>query len=376
MPSPDVTPYFDLRINDKDPQDIFDVAVDDLKQVLPEWVPRETNTEVMLLEAIGMQVAENIFAINRLPDGIVEVLLQLFGIVRSNGVPPVASVTFHMINNVGYTIPAGTALRLELPGDVEPIIFTTDMDLTIPALSTTGTVTATGNRYTTDANGVVAATVLEMLDSIIAVDFADLAADITSGVDPEDDASYFDRAMVRLSRLNDTLVLPRHFAARALEQPYVGRAIAIDNWDGTGATPGTVAGHITVAVYGPNRFNTTGEKNALLAILDAESLAQLGVHVVDPNLNTQNVTVSVQGLAGYDTATIVSNLTADLQSYLSPMTWAGGSVIRQTEIITLINNSEGVDYIISLTTPGSDVTMTGNAPLPVAGTINITVTEA
>lgn len=376
MSSPDVTQFFDLRVNDKDPQDVFNVAIDSLKQVLPDWVPRETNTEVLLLESMATQIAELIFAINRLPDGVVEVLLQLFGIVRSNGVAPTASVTFHMINTAGYTIAAGTTLRLNLPGDVEPIIFTTDVELIITAGNSTGVVSATGDRFTTDANGVASATVLDLIDSILAVDFVDLAADITSGVDPEDDTTYFNRAMTRLTRLNDTLVLPRHFSARALEQSYIGRAIAIDNWDGTGATPGTVAGHITVAVYGPNRSSTSGEKSTLLAILEDESLAQLAVHVVDPDINSVNVTVQVLGLPGYDTATIVAALTADLSSYLSPMTWNGGGTIYYTEIVTLISNATGVDRIITLTTPNANVVMTGNAPLPNVGTLTITVTEA
>lgn len=376
MPSPDTTPYFDLRINDLDPQDIFDNAIASLQQVLPEWKPRETNTEVMLLEALGMQVAESIFAINRLPDGVVEVLLQLFGIVRSDGAPPTVSLDFHMINTAGYTIPAGTVCRLNLPGDLDPIIFTTDMDLTIAPGSSDGVVSATGDRFTTDANGVAANTVVELIDSILAVDFVDTDNVVGSGAESETDANFFGRAMTRLSRLNDTLVLPRHFSARALEESYVVRALAIDNWDGTGATPGTVAGHITVAVYGDGRFNTSGEKTALLAILEAEALAQLAVHVVDPNINTVAVTVQVQGLVGYDTATIVANVTAALQSYLSPATWQWGGVVRFTELVTLINNAVGVDYIITMTTPTTDITMTGNAPLASAGAINVTVVEA
>lgn len=376
MPSPDTTQFYDLRINDKDPQDVFDVAVDQMKQVLPEWVPRETNTEVILLEALALQAAELIFVVNRLPDGIVEVLLKLFGLERSNGSPPVASLNFHMVNNAGYTIPAGTMTRLSLPGDVEPITFTTDTDLVVPPGDTIGTVTATGDRFTTEANGVAASTVLELLDSFIAIDYVDTSAVIGGGNDPETDETFFTRGTTRLSRLNDTLVVPSHFASAALEQAYVVRALAIDNWDGTGSTPGTVAGHITVAIYGDGRYNTTGEKNALLALLEAASLAQLAVHVVDPNLNTINVTTQVKGLPGYDTGTIVANLTDALQEYLSPATWDWGNTVRFTELVTLINNAEGVDYIITMTTPTTDTVMTGNAPLAVAGTLNITVVEA
>lgn len=376
MPSPDTTAYYDLRIMDLDPQDVFENAIDTLKQVLPEWVPRETNTEVFLMEALAQMVAEGIFSLNRLPDGIVEVLLRLFGITRSNGQAPIAQVEFHMTNTAGYTVPAGTSVRLELPGDVEPIIFTTDVDLTIASGDLAGVVNATGDRFTADANGVAAGTVMELLDSIIAVDYVVLDEPLSGGQEPEDDEAFFTRGMTRLSRLNDTLVLPRHFVAASLEQPYVVRALAIDNWDGTGATPGTVAGHITVAVYSDGRLNTLAEKNALLAILSTASLAQLQVHVVDPNINAIDVTVQVKGLAGYDTATIIDNVTAALQEYLSPATWAWGNTVRYTELVTLINNAEGVDYIITMTTPTTDTVMTGNAPLASADDIVVTVVEA
>jgi uncharacterized phage protein gp47/JayE len=376
MASPDTTQYYDLRIEDKDPQDVFDNAIADLKTKLPDWIPRETNIEVMLLEAMSLMVAENIFAINRLPDGVVEVLLRLFGIERSNGTPPLATFEFHMTNDAGYTIPAGTSLRLALPGDLEPIIFVTDTELTIAAGQTSGAVAATGDRFTTEANGVTIDTVVELLDSIIAVDYVDTASVITGGNDPEDDEAFFTRGMTRLSRLNDTLVLPRHFVSAALEQPNIKRAIAIDNWDGTVAAPGTVAGHITVAVYGPDRLNTSGEKSDLLAILEESSLSSLAVHVVDPNINQIDVTVQVQGLAGYDAGTIVANVTAALEEYLSPMTWAWGGTVRYTELVTLISNCEGVDYIITMTTPSANVTMTGNAPLASADDINVTVVEA
>lgn len=376
MPSPDTTVYFDLRLEDKEPQDVFDNAIASLQQVLPDWVPRETNTEVMLLEAMSLQVAELIFAINRLPDGVVEVLLRLFGLERGNGTAPTALLNFHMVNDAGYTIPAGTAARLELPGDLDPIIFTTNTDLTINTGDTSGTVYATGDRYTTDANGVPDNTVLEMLDSIISVDFVDTEGAVIGGWEPETDDAFFTRGTVRLSRLNDTLVLPRHFIAMALEQPYVSRALAIDNWDGTGATPGTVAGHITMAIYGYDRLNTSGEKSDLLALLEESSLAQLAIHVVDPNINAIDVTVQVQGHAGYDAQTVIDNVTTALRGYLSPMTWAWGNVVRFTELVTLINNAEGVDYIITMTTPTVDTTMTGNAPLASADDITVTVVEA
>lgn len=376
MANPDITPYIDLRIFDLDPVDVFENAKLALQTNLPEWVPRESNVEVVLLEALALPVAENIFAINRLPGAIVEVLLKLYGVVRSIGTPPTVNLRFTMIGNSGYTIPVGTTARLTLPGELEPVVFTTNTELNIAPGNYYGVVSATGDRYTSEANGVAAATLLELLDSILYVETVTTEADVAGGSDPETDEEYFARAIARFGRLSDALVLPEHFEIAALEQTYVKRAKAIDNWDGTGATPGTVAGHITVAVYGDGANLSAGQKSDLQTLLDSAALANLVVHIVDPTINTQAVTASVQALPGYDGATVDAAIGAALEAYLDPMQWGWGTTIRLFELTTVINNVEGVDYIISMTTPNANVALTGNAPLADAGTLTITVTEA
>jgi hypothetical protein len=37
-----------------------------------------------------------------------------------------------------------------------------------------------------------------------------------------------------------------------------------------------------------------------------------------------------------------------------------------------VSNVPGVDYVATLTNPSADVTLTGSAPLPVAGSISVT----
>lgn len=376
MPSPDITPYVDLSIYDKDPQDLYDDAVAELAISLPEWIPREGNIEVLLLESLAMEVAESVFTLNRLPAGIVEVLLRLFDIERDNGSAPVMTLQFTMIDTLGHTIPVGTQARLTLPGGLLPVVFTTDTELTITAGSDTGTVTATGDRFTDEANGITVGTDLELLDAIISVSLVEISALTTGGTNPETDDDYFTRAVARFSRLNDTLVLPDHFEAYALEDPRFHLAFAIDNWDSVSGTPGSDGGHITVAVYGNDAFNTSDEKNELEAAMEAIALANLDIHIIDPTIDTQDVTTTVQALPGFDAATVTASITTALEDYLDPMTWDWGGTVRRFELIALIDRVEGVDYVSTMTTPAADVTLTGNAPLVDAGTLNITVNEA
>lgn len=373
MASPDFRPYFDLTLMDKSRQDIYDAAATLLATNLAAWVPREGNTEVLLMEAMAAQVEESVFAINRVPNAIMETLLVLFGIERDVGTLPVATLKFNMAGTSGYTIPSGTQARLSLPGGLEDVVFTTNVDLVIAPGNLFGTVSATGHRYTMDANSVSVGTYLDLLDSLIYVESVQLDAITTNGANPESDTDYFARAVARFGRLTDTLVLPVHFTNATLEDPTFVRAFAIDNWAGGGGTPGTEGGHITVAVYGNGANNTGGEKTALEARLEAAAAANLDIHVIDPTITSVAVTATVKAKAGYDTAAVQTAVQDALTAYLDPMKWDWGTTVRRFELVSLMDQVVGVEHVVSITVPASDVTLTGNAPLADAGALTITV---
>lgn len=376
MVSPDATQYVNQTLIDKNPQDIFDNALAALQMSLPDWQPREGNTEVLLLENLALEVSEAVFSVNRLPNSTIQGVLTLFGINRDYGAQPTTTITFNTATNLGTTIPAGTRCALNLASGVEPVVFSTDVDLVIPNGSTSGTVSATGDRYTADANGTAVSTVLQIYDSVYFVNSAVIGSVVVNGRDAEDDPTYFTRAVERFSRLSDTLVLPRHFEAAALEDLDVERVHAIDNWDGTGATPGTVGGHITLAVYGNNVFLTTTQKNALLNSLTPLALANLTIHIIDPTITSVAVSVTVQALVGFDPSQVQADIIAMLQGYLNPMTWTWGAKVRVNTLIDKISDVPGVDYVTTPTTPASDVTLSGNAPLVSTGTLSIVVNGA
>jgi uncharacterized phage protein gp47/JayE len=376
MPSPDLTPYVDLTVYDRDAQTIVDLAVADLQAKVPDWTMRESNMEVMLIEAMSLIVSEGVYAINRLPGAVVEILLRLYGIERFFGEQPTVTVTFNVADSLGHDIPAGTRVRLVLAGGADPIVFSTDVTLTIPNGSTSGTVAATGDRYTADGNGVLTGTALELLDAVTFVDSAVTATLVVGGQDPEDDTTWLDRGITRLTRLNETLVSPQHFIAAALERPEVQRATALDSYNsdlGTGA-PGDHPGHITVVVYGDNAPLSSGEKTAIATDFDLSTQANLAVHVDDPDINTVDVTATLHSAAGYDTTEVQTAVEAAIRGYLSSATWDWGGTVRINELISLIDQVQGVAYVDSITAPATDLTLTGYAPLAVAGTVTLTVT--
>ena len=375
MPNPDITQYTNLVIYDKDPQDIVDAALVVLQARLPEWTPSETNIELALLEAMALEVAETIYTINRLPEVMVETLLALYEIERDQGEAPSVTIEFTMADNAGYTIDEGTEVSISISAS-ENLSFFTDSDLVIAPGNTTGTKTATAIENTISANGVAIGTSCELVDAIEAVESIETTTVIAGGEAPEDDTTFLTRGIQRLQRLTDTLVIPEHFSQYALEKTYVTRAYAIDNYNseaGSGV-PGDHDGHITVVVYGDGANVSNGNKALLLAELDDNASGNLGVHLLNPTINTVNVAIAVKKVDAYTTGAIQTAVQTALTAYLNTATWDWSGTVRRNELITLVSNITGVDYVVSLTTPASDVTYATEGNLVTAGTLTVTVT--
>lgn len=373
--SPDVRGYVDLTLFDRDAQAIFDAALTDALYKLPGWVPLEGNTEVVLLEALALEVSELVFAVNRIPGAVAEVLLRLFGLTLDLGVVATATVTFNLSDLLGHEVPAATRLRLAVGGG-ETRDLTTTVGLVVPPGSSSGTVAASFVLAGTRPHGQAAGAVLTVLDSLAFVDSAVLATTPVNGRDAETSQGFLDRGVSHLSRLVTTLVLPTHFTDAALTYTYVFRATALDNYDpGQAGAVGTHPGHVTVAVSGPNGgIVSEANKTLLLAELEAAALVNLAVHPVDPTVTAVAVTTTVKALPGFLAATVQANVTAVLDAFLNPDTWPWSGTVRYNELIARIDSAAGVDYVASLTAPAADVVLAGVAPLADLGTVTVTVT--
>jgi uncharacterized phage protein gp47/JayE len=375
--SPVASPYLDLRIYDKDAQDVFEAAIVNLQTYLPEWTPREGHTEVMLLETLALEVAEQIFAINRIPGAIMEILLRLYGVERDTGTPPTTTLLFTASDDVGHTIPTGTRAALTLGGDADPLTFTTTEPAVIAPGDFTGAAGAAPDTHTTPPHGTPAGTLLDLIDSVIFLERVELSSNVVGGAEAEDDQAWFTRGKLRLSRLVETLVLPRHFMAAALEDPLVTRAFAVDQYDpATGPAPGDNPGHITVAVYGDGGTLTGPQKTTLEGTLSAQAQANLAVHVVDPTLTTVDVTATLLAKEGADTAVVQAAAEEALAAYISPEGWPWTETVYRFELVSLLDQVEGVERVVSLTVPAADTALGGVAPLAILDTATITVTAS
>jgi phage-related baseplate assembly protein len=83
------------------------------------------------------------------------------------------------------------------------------------------------------------------------------------------------------------------------------------------------------------------------------------VNIIDPTITTVDVTATIKVLDTYNTDDVIAAVEAALQNYLTPATWSWASVLRYNELIALISNVPGVDYVADLSQPSADVTLPG-----------------
>jgi uncharacterized phage protein gp47/JayE len=370
--NPDFVRYTDLRLLDKDPEDIYEAGKLVLQSRNPEWVPEETNVEVMLMQAMSMLVAEAIYSLNQLPKIQVQAQLALLGVERNAGTPPTVNVEFETVGSAGLVIPADTVVVLVLEtGDV--FNFETDSELIIPEDSTTGTVSATSIEYGSEANGVPTGTTLDLLNDTVDIYAVTTASDVANGQDAESDDVWLERGLQRLQRLTETLVVPQHFINFSLENPNVARCTVIDAYEPPSGTPGSDGGHICVVVYGIGAPLSTEQKEELQEAIEEVAAANLIIHIIDPTVVEIDVVVEVVKFPEYENAVVEANITAALNDYLSPQTWPWAQYLRYNELIALISNVEGVDYVSNLSTPSGDVDLGDSATLTTPDDYTITV---
>lgn len=377
MASPDVAPYVDLSIFDVTAQEVFDQALAVVQERLPGVTLNEANMEAVLMEALAVEVSELVFAANRLPGTIVEVLLRLYGISRDFGAPAAVNLRFTVADTIGHEIPAQTFVRLTL-ADGNVLDLRTDATVIIPIGSNTGTVYAIADTSTAAPNGLPAGTPVELLTSLAYVDSVVLADVPTGGRDEESAEGLLERGQALLQRLVSTLVTPQHFVAAAALTAGVVRAAAADNYNPTQVgSPGAHPGHVTVAVAGENGapLNAT-QKAALLADLSAQALALLAIHIADVSVTNVNVTATVYALPGYTAPDIQAAITERLTEYLDPDTWPFGRPVYRNELISVIDTVDGVDRVVNIDSPATDVSLSGIAPLARVGIVTITVQAA
>ena len=385
--------YVTLPI-ETDPDTLIQDAFDYITGKVPTWLPSEGNLEVIMLGALAQMAAE----VRDVASDVPAAIFRYFGATLL-GLPPIDAVqasvpsTWTMVDNAGYTIPAGTVVGIPSGGD-ELVAFESIGDVVVPPGSTA---TAAGGVTLLAVDPGAAGSGLtgtpELIDSLSFVTAVALTAPTSGGTDAEEDDAYLNRLTAELQLLAPRPILARDFAVMARRVGGVFRATAIDGYNPADSTYNNEK-YVAVAVVDENGNALSAPVKAEVdALLEAEREVNFVVNVIDPTNTSIAVTFSAVALPDQDPPSVEAAAEAAVADYLSPKTWGRNPVlsvpetewvnethVRYLELAEVINRVEGINYISALTfaktgdpLATTDVIMSGAAPLPTPGAINGTV---
>lgn len=208
MSSPDFRQYIDLTIYDQQPGDIYSDAIDYGISALPEFSVRQGTVEDALLQSMSYVSGQTIGAINRLPDGLMQGLLELMGFGRIESELATGTAYFTVIDDTGITIPSGVVIGYteEVEGGTVLHLFRTLTSVTAPAGETsTGSVVIEALEPG-EKPPLISGTPMTIFTNFSKLHQAFLSANITQGGAQETDEQYFSRAVTYLASLSTGLV--------------------------------------------------------------------------------------------------------------------------------------------------------------------------
>lgn len=218
MASPDFRPYVDLSIYDKQPADLYTEAVNYASTALPEFSPRTGTVEDALLQATSYVGGELIAAINRLPNGLMDGIMNLFGLVRKEASFATGTAIFTAVDSAGANIPSGTQvgyIETTSSGTILHVFETIE-----PATITAGNTTSSQVDIQAISTGSVPSLVVDdpliILTQTNRLLSAKIGADVTQGLAAETDVEYFTRGATFLSGLTQGLVTATQITNRVL----------------------------------------------------------------------------------------------------------------------------------------------------------------
>lgn len=201
---------------------------------IPGWVPPDGDLLAFAIQAMAMMVS----ARATIDAQVSTAIFQYFGGALLGVQPNLAAsaettTTWQMVDDQGYTVPAGTQIGFQTSGSTT-VIFSTTADFTVPAGQTTtaaGAVTVQAQVAGSTANNIPDTTPITVVSSLAYVESVVATAVTSGGADAETTGAYLNRLSNQLQLLSPRPVLAADFALLAMNEPFVARALAIDNFN-------------------------------------------------------------------------------------------------------------------------------------------------
>lgn len=385
--------FVDIPI-ETDPDQLADDSFERMATAFPGWEPAEGNLETWLIRTLAAVIGAPLAEVaTQVPAEIFRRYGEvLFAITPLDAVAATATTTWTMIDNAGYTIPAGTQVAIRTAGDTT-IGFRVVSEVQV---APGDTVTATGEVVIeavlagTAANGLTADP--ELIDALTFVSSINLETTTAGGVDAEEPDDYLNRLRDTLTLLSQNAILPADVEVLARSVAGVARATALDTYNPGDDTYDNEKYCAVAVVDAAGAACSSPVKAAVDALLSLHREVNFVFNVIDPSFTQVKVSVTVTAFEGNDPAGIETAVEQAITDYLSPSNWGLDPIdpdpsiwrnvpaVYRNELLALVDRVEGVDRVTALTLAEqagvlgtADVTLDQPAPLPTPGTIACTV---
>ena len=396
----DFTPYEDLDlVADSDQLTLF--SVEYMEQAIPGWVGMPGNPEMVMMEANGQMASEVVQQAMVVPDEAFTYLgTSIYGFPMLDGAPSrgAASIVF-AVSTPATLIPQGSEVAVPHPSGTS-FIFATDRDVTAPQGGGTLQLNVIATEDGADQNGCFGVSEFqEVWDGVSSI----TVTTTSQGTDPEDPSDYMGRFATYLGVLTARPILPVDFAARAMLNPRVERAVGIDLYQPATSEGGYGQPRGATALTNVERCVTTvimaaggtaPPDDLLLEVyndLDANREVNFLAYVIPPGANGVytgiDVRATVKPYPGVTNADAQADAAAQIAEWLSPANWGvvpgtGGaqqwavdSKVRIYEAVDWINRAQSIFYVTTVemkkstdsTWAAADITLTGAVPMPKVG---------
>jgi uncharacterized phage protein gp47/JayE len=373
-----------------DAVELREQAFDALRARVEGWEPADGNLDTWIIEAVAELAAQ----LGETVSDVVRAIFRYYG-AKIASIEPIdatsatGSTDWTLIDDAGYTIPAGTVVAQAVDGEL--VAFEVEADVVVPAGSTSASdVGIVALEPGAKASGLTGE--LELIDPLDFVVGVELTAQTTGGADGESDEEYLVRLVEELRLMAPRPIVTEDFATMARTRiAEVDRALAVNGYNPTNGTSGNEK---TVAVFVTDETGepvSTAGKQAAADLLQGEREVNFVVHVADATYSTVDVTFTATAWPGVDPDVVEEAAEAALAEFLSPARWGQPTYgeargwekedkVRYLDVAHAVKNVEGLRHLTSLTIGlnggaqgENDLTLPGEAPLTRPGVIAGTV---
>jgi hypothetical protein len=211
----DFSKYIDLSIFDAEPGDIYFDAIEVARLTLPEFNLRVGTPEDALFQAAAYISSLNIASINRIPDRLMEGIVNILGYSKQQAVSAEVDVTITLDSYSGGTIPAGTIFSYEtvFEDEVTEFAFQTVEALVIEGIDNPGEEDELPSASVTVScltPGVIPpittpGTELSVISSGTNILSVDTSANFSNGINADEDSDYLSKSATYLRSLSSAI---------------------------------------------------------------------------------------------------------------------------------------------------------------------------